>query len=383
MNLSIISPYTHLNGHYWPYTCDLISALAHTGVEFEVFAARAPRYSPVSGAKAPAWHACCPWTRLLLSDSYRAKHWGSRADNLFRNIEFLACLKKAKSRILEYGHLHCIESRHRILLKEVICSKHSTFSTLCVGAPSPGLSKDRADDYRRAFDTGRLTFIVETEAVREAWQDLSCEHVVHIPAALPWNRHQPVPQSEARSMLELPEDKTICLFFGTHRVGKDYETAIRAAKASSSQPFLLFAGPVISGNDPAALTASIGYRNSASWNGYFPDDKVPLLFDAADVVMLPYADNYTKGSAVLLQACHFRKPVIATNTGHLREFVELNSNGLLYASGSVQELADCYDLISSHKQAGSLDSKWSFETANANYSWDKLLPQYLGIFRSR
>jgi glycosyltransferase involved in cell wall biosynthesis len=190
----------------------------------------------------------------------------------------------------------------------------------------------------------------------------------------------PIPQHEARRILQLPADQTICLFFGTHREGKDYATAIQAAKSSSSQPFLLFVGPLISANDPAALLASIGYANSDSRTGYYPDAQVGMLFDAADAVMLPYGENYTKGSAVLLQACHFHKPVIASNTGHLREFVENNGNGALYAPGSIEELSACYDRLFCSKADGTVTATWSFQTAHNNYSWGKLLPHYLRIF---
>lgn len=379
MQLALISPYTHLNGHYWPYTCDLLSALGAASEQCEVFAARSPRYQPVFSGSVPEWHACCPWTRLLLTDTYRARNWGSRPDSLVRNLEFHFCLKKCLQHTGGKIHIHCIESRHRILLREV-CRSHATFSSLCVGDPPAGLGKEREEEYRRAFDTGRLTFIVETEAVRAAWEHLAGDRVVHIPAALPADKHRPASQSEARKQLGLPAEATIFLFFGTHREGKDYLTAIEAAKASPSKPFLLFVGPLISGNDPAALVASMGYGNAACWNAYFPDEKVPALFDACDAVMLPYAENYQKGSAVLLQACHFGKPVIATASGHLKEFVESNRTGLLYEPGSVSGLAKCYDEVSSWKAAGEAGAPWSFDLARSRYSWATLLESYLRIF---
>ncbi len=379
MQLAIISPYTHLNGHYWPYTCDLLSALGAAGEKCEVFTARPPRYQPAVSGAVPEWHSCCPWTRLLLRDSYRARNWGNRADTLVRNLEFHFCLKKCLQHTGGKIHIHCIESRHRILLQEV-CRTTATFSSLCVGDPPPGMAKEREDGYRRAFDTGRLTFIVETESVRAAWEHLAGEHVVHIPAALPWVAHVPTPQQEARQFLGLPADATICLFFGTHREGKDYLTAIEAAKASVSKPFLLFVGPLISVNDPAALAAAAGYGKFASWDGYFPDDKVPHVFDAADAVILPYAENYTKGSAVLLQAAHFAKPVIATASGHLRDFVTENQTGLLYEPGSVTGLAKRYDELTSWKAAGDADVPWRFDLTRARYSWATLTESYLRIF---
>ncbi len=383
MDLTLVSPYTHLNGHYWPYTLDLTNALESKLPRLTVLASRPPRYPHLVSRSKTSWHACFPWIRFILTDAYRARSWGGRPDSLARNLEFHACLKKAVRGSRPGAHIHCVESRHRILLGQVHRSPELAFSSLCVGDPPGGLSGQRLDDYRRAFDTGRLTFVVETESVRKNWEAVAGEKVVHIPAALPWTTHRAVPQKDARAALGLPAEATICLFFGTHREGKDYETAIKAAAVSSSKPFLLFVGPLISGNDPAVIAKSAGYANWESWGGYFPDDEVPAVFDAADAVVLPYCEDYTKGSAVLLQACHFKKPVIATRTGHLEEFVEMNCSGLLFGSRSESELAVCYDEIDAVKRSTPSSRPWSFETASLNFSWKSLLPRYLEIFQGR
>jgi glycosyltransferase involved in cell wall biosynthesis len=383
MELVIVSPYTHLNGHYWPYTVDLLNAVSAKTPKVSVFASRKPRFDLSDCSAAPEWHACCPWTRFMLPDARRAKHWGSRSDNLVRNLEFHLCLKRAM-RSAERGnstptHIHCIESRHRILIHALLNSGLS-FSSLCVGEPNLTMNAGLEQKYRRAFATGRLTFFVETEAVAQAWRELAGEHVIHIPAALPWVEHRPMDQADARQQLNLPESAFICLFFGTHREGKDYRLAIEAAKACKSNPFLLFVGPLISGNDPQTLLSDIGYNHALSWNGYLPDEDVPAVFDACDVVMLPYADNYVKGSAVLLQACHYHKPVIATNTGHLREFVTANQNGLLFDAGSVESLAACYDELGALKLSNRLADRFGFEASVAKYSWSCLIERYCKVF---
>lgn len=386
MKLSIVSPYTHLNGHYWPYTVDILEALGAELKGISVYASRPARDSFAKTGDRVLWNSCFPWVKHILSDAYRARHWGSREDSLARNIEFQLCIRAAITacgKSQEASHIHCVESRHRILNREVMRNPHLTFSTLCVGDPPANLSESRANDYRRAFGTGRLTFIVETESVRREWAKLAGDRVVHIPAALPWEPHTPVAQDVARRKLNLPSDATICLFFGTHREGKDYETAVRAAGESESKPFLWFVGPLISGNDPVLVTTSHGYSETESWSGYLPDKKVSLVFDAADVVVLPYSEGYQKGSAVLLQACHFKKPVIATRTGHLKDFVESNRNGLLFDAGSTKDLASCYDDVHALKQNSHLVARFSFKNAQENYSWPVLIPRYLEIFRNK
>lgn len=383
MNLRIVSPYTHLSGHYWPYTLDFLHALSAKDSNLQVYASREPRFDLAGSGTTPEWKACGPWTRHLLSDEYRSKHWGSRSDTLIRNLEFHLCLKQAM-RAAERdpsapGHIHCIESRHRILMRAVMGSKLS-FSSLCVGEPPPAMSAGMRERYRQAFGTGHLTFFVETAAVAESWRELARERVIHIPAALPWLGHRAIAQTEARRKLGLPQSALVCLFFGTHREGKDYRLAIEAAKACGREPFLCFVGPLISGNDPQALLDEIGYPHACSWSGYLPDEDVPIVFDACDVVMLPYSEGYVKGSAVLLQACHFRKPVIATDTGHLREFVSENENGILFHPNSIASLASCYEEMNALKISNRMAERFNFEKPMAKYSWDVLRERYLKEF---
>jgi glycosyltransferase involved in cell wall biosynthesis len=242
------------------------------------------------------------------------------------------------------------------------------------------MNRQLTEAYRKAFETKRLTFIVETEAVRDAWEPFAGNQVVHIPAAIPSNEYKPTPSREARQRLGLPGNALICLFFGTHREGKDYAIAIKAAKLSKSKPYLLFVGPLISGNDPAKLLQENSYDYGASWEGYYPDEKVGELFDACDVVMLPYTEGYDKGSAVLLQACQYLKSVIATDTGHLVDFVTTHQTGLLFDPGNAQSLADCYDRLLSSRLADMDVMTESLLATREFYSWKNLLRSYLKIF---
>jgi len=380
--LQLVSPYTHLVGHYWPYTVDFISAMTAKSILVSVCATQAPRETGLFAEEQMTWESCCHWTKWLLSINHRNRNWGDRKDAILRNIEFYICLKAAihNAGIGGNAHIHCIESRHRILLNAVVHSLQ-TFSTLCVGAPDVRMDKARVLNYKKAFATGRLDFIVETEAVRKAWEPMAGGHVIHIPAAVPLRESVVTDRVATRKKLGLPLDACICLFFGTHREGKDYRTAISAAKKSKSQPFLLFVGPLISQNDPACLLKEMDYNHAASWNQYYPDDQVGDLFDACDAVILPYNKGYDKGSAVLLQACQYGKPVIATDTGHLAEFVNKHGTGFLFPPGNIQGLADCFDALSVADESRLIDLKTSIANTQKYYSWRALTKSYLDIFK--
>lgn len=375
---AVISPFTHLAGHYWPYTVDTISALAQAGVEVDVYASLPPREKNVIQSPAIRWRACAPWTPIIKSIESRNLTWGSRSDNLLRNLEFSLCLRSALRSPVS-THIHCIEARHRILLNAVLYSKRR-FSALCVGSPDGRMSDNRAELYRRAFATGRLKIIVETEAVRRDWEPLAGEHVIHIPVAITGRSEPVLSKLEARKRLGLPERGCICLFFGTHREGKDYRTAINAAKLAKSHPYLLFAGPLISGNDPDQLLREEKYDHGVSWNRFYLDDMASQLFDACDAVILPYARGYAKGSAVLLQACKYGKPVIASDTGHLSEFVNSHGTGLLYEPENVESLAAAYDNLAMNTENRVAEFAQRIKDTAMYYSWDRLACRYQEIF---
>jgi glycosyltransferase involved in cell wall biosynthesis len=73
-------------------------------------------------------------------------------------------------------------------------------------------------------------------------------------------------------------------------------------------------------------------------NRYVPNEEVPLIFDRADVLVLPYVS--ASQSAVARIALSNGLPIIASRTGGLSDAVIENVNGLLFAPGDSEALAD-------------------------------------------
>jgi glycosyltransferase involved in cell wall biosynthesis len=372
--VAIVSPYTHLAGHYATYTSQIVSA-------YNRAAGRVPKtYTalPFSVQQNTKAISCAGWTRFLASISYRNRHWGSFYDVVLRNVEFVLCLKRAIREEVS-AHIYCLDARHQSLFY-YLGRTSNAFSHLCLGGPNPNDSTHRRELYRQAFATNRLTFIVETEETRRQWEPIAGHHVVHIPVAIGGPSTALPSKTEARRLLGLPEDRLICLFFGTHREGKDYRSAIAAAQTAQSKPFLVFAGPLISKNDPERLLRESNFDDAVVWKKNYADGEEAALFAASDAVVLPYADGYTKGSAVLLQACKYERPVIATETGHLAEFVRLHDTGLLFKEASVESLADCYDDI---RQWFNKEKVANLLRVKARFSWDSMIKYYLNVFDHR
>ena len=380
MKVLIVSSSSHLAGHYWSYTADFASAIASQYIQADIYASLPPKDSTLIENPLVRWFSCASWITIFRSLKQRELHWESRLENLLRNLEFAVCLQRSL-RSQGNSHIHCIESRHRLLLNAVLQSKRN-FSSLCVGSPTLEAKKMLGPLYRSAFSTGRLKFIVETEAVRSAWEELAGANVVHIPVAASNRSESPLNKQECRKCLGLPEDAFVCLFFGTHREGKDYRTAIEAARISRANPFLLFAGPIISGNDPDALLKEYGYLNAVSLKHFFIESEATILFDACDAVVLPYAKGYEKGSAVLLQACKYGKPVIASDTGHLSYFVNKHKTGRLFTPGNPQSLANVFNEMAQLDNYSTQEINFHIKNATHEYTWNQLIFRYSEIFKT-
>jgi glycosyltransferase involved in cell wall biosynthesis len=73
--------------------------------------------------------------------------------------------------------------------------------------------------------------------------------------------------------------------------------------------------------------------------GYIPDDLLPIYFSSADVVALPYVEQFGT-SGVLARAMASGKAVVATRVNPFFEIIEDGVNGLLVDPESPSQLSD-------------------------------------------
>jgi glycosyltransferase involved in cell wall biosynthesis len=228
---------------------------------------------------------------------------------------------------------------------------------------------------------GLLEFCAETETIKRQWMATLGAHVRCIPYGIS-PIFEPIPLARARTELGLKKDEMVLLLFGTQREGKDFATVIRAATQLSPPPFLLFAGKYLSGPVPSDLVRQMGFTNYQIHDRFVSEEETRTYFAACDVVMIPYAEGYVKGSAVLLEACQHLKPVIATNTGYLREFVQEHETGWLFESGDPDDLANRVHAVArlAPDERSALDAR-ILATASL-YSWPQVIQQYLALYET-
>lgn len=142
-------------------------------------------------------------------------------------------------------------------------------------------------------------------------------------------------ENVARSRLGLDTDKKILLFFGLIRDYKGLDLLIEAMTYLDDSYQLLIAGE--------AYGSFQKYRNQIDrssaknrikvMNQYIEDSRVPVLFSAADVLVLPYKSATQSG--VLPVAYHYETPVVATDVGGLKAAIEKAGTGMICAPEAV------------------------------------------------
>lgn len=150
--------------------------------------------------------------------------------------------------------------------------------------------------------------------------------------------HQRIPKPQARALLGLPQEAPVLLHFGMVRAYKglmDLLLAFPQIKSALGNPLLLVAGEFWDDLAPyQAMIKELGLEEAVRLdNAYIANERVPLYFCAADLLVAPY--RRVTGSGVVQMARGFGLPVITT------QGVE-GAEGLgraLVAPGNVPELA--------------------------------------------
>ena len=186
----------------------------------------------------------------------------------------------------------------------------------------------------------------------------------------------PIEKAEARRRLELPAQAPVLLFFGFVRPYKGLRVLLEAMPSVLTH--LPEARLVVAGEcyDDASI-----YRNLVEKLGisrqvrlrleYIPDEVIPALFSAADVVVQPYTSATQSGVAQI--AFHFARPLIVTDVGALAETVPDGVAGLVVPPENSEALADAITRFFKERMGEKLMS--GIREVRKKFSWDRLFEE--------
>jgi len=190
-------------------------------------------------------------------------------------------------------------------------------------------------------------------------------HPVYPPAA------PPVPRTEARQRLGLPEEAPVLLFFGFVRRYKGLDVlldALPAVRRGAPGARLVVAGEAYDDADAyRRQIANLGLGEAVTWvDRYVPAGDVPLYFGAADLVVQPYRSATQSG--VAQTAFGYGVPVLTTDVGGLAEGVPHEEAGLVVPPEAPEALAAA--AVRFFREAGLAERLRAGAEARQRGSWD-------------
>ncbi len=140
-------------------------------------------------------------------------------------------------------------------------------------------------------------------------------------------------KSIARNALDLPQDKFIVLSFGVTHVGKSVDTIARAIDRIDNA-YMLHTGSL----------RTLGFvdvpriSNMKIIDSYITDAMKPVIFGAADVMVLSYTRDFKSTASMLWEAAKYRMPIICSDSGTLGTLTKRYDAGLVFEAENVDAL---------------------------------------------
>ncbi len=185
----------------------------------------------------------------------------------------------------------------------------------------------------------------------------AADHVCTIPPGVDLDLFTPGDVRAARHQLELPLDERMVLFVGRIDPIKGIDTLLETAKilrdSASTPRFLLVGGTLDESGQPvgdlaavASQATNMGISDRVRFAGSSPQDQLPLLYQAADVAIVP--SRYESFGLVAVEAMACGTPVVAARAGGLRFTIEEDVAGYLVPPGAPEAFASAIDRILSN-----------------------------------
>jgi glycosyltransferase involved in cell wall biosynthesis len=191
----------------------------------------------------------------------------------------------------------------------------------------------------------------------------------------------PEAKREQRRKLGLPADGPVVLMVARLEHPKDQDSLIRAAKSVCSRVpacRFLFAGQGTRRRALEALSSELGLADRVYFAGNLMD--VSGAVGLSDVCALAsYQEGLPKAIQEYMAA---GKPVVATDTGGVRELIRDGKEGFLVGAGDVQALADKITFLLLQPETAAIMGAKGREAARSRFARDDMLRTYEKLFEN-
>lgn len=188
--------------------------------------------------------------------------------------------------------------------------------------------------------------------------------------------------AEARQELGVKRTKKVILFFGKIDEYKGLDILLEAfEKVDVQESRLLIAGAFRNDDHRERileqLECSPRKEDIELDERHIPNKEIETYFKAADVLCLPYRNIYQSG--LLFLGSYFGLPIVATDVGELREFVEGDRLGVIAKIGSAEGIREA---LTEFFQRQSDFPRDAISRNVRKYRWDGVCEKLLDLYRN-
>lgn len=194
----------------------------------------------------------------------------------------------------------------------------------------------------------------------------------------------PITQTKARTVLGIPQEAKVALFFGPIAKYKGLEYLLRAfeqvIKRFPSAMVVVAGRPSPDFSQYRHLMSGLGLTTHSMTDlRYVPLEDVSSYFAAADVVVTPYLATYQSG--VVQMAYAFAVPVVATAVGGLPEVVEDGETGYLVPPRDERALCDAIMKMFSYPERSREMGRRGRKLAQTEFSWSRIAEETMQMYK--
>ena len=222
-------------------------------------------------------------------------------------------------------------------------------------------------------------FCVVNEIQRAAFAKLfGADRVAVIPPGVDFGMFQKIDKIEARRELNLDEKNNYILYAGNLGKVKGLDFLLHSfPKVLEAYPDsnLLLAGDGPYRKNLETLCRNLQIEKDVIFLGYIDNARLPLVYNAADVSLLPCLINEGVG-LVGVEALACETPFIGTNMGGIPEIINHFKAGLLVPPRSSEMITKAILQCFTQRDSFQIDR----EGGKAHYSWDSVVRRTLDIW---
>ncbi len=127
-----------------------------------------------------------------------------------------------------------------------------------------------------------------------------------------------------------------------------------------------------------AHAEKIGVKDNLIFTGYYPDKKLPKLYQAADV--FAFSTFYEHHPFAVLEALSTGLPVVTTNVGGIPETIENGKNGFLVEPFNPKQFADRILYLLEHPTEASEMGSLARKTILERFDWRIVVKDVLKVY---